>query len=858
MDYLIQHARDNVWCSPRQDRQFILRPKRISSNGGEVVQIEVDWLQVYLPDKLNYYHVYQISNLHADFLGLFPTDNKWMSLTDVCNKMGMIADLYTNKGILLPKFETYYMVTKSHNLIIATRDRDALLNVDYNTEDVYFRVYTNAYFQTVRAKNMKEKIVTKGKSPATTNEILAMQTEFKAYQKKTPGFTWAVINGYYYEEISLLTCKVGDLVEWVYDASIKKVIEFGISVLPTFDSDRDSERKYLLHYAGVSSTIDYQQDIEMFLIERPSDGRRLNGLYHHKNTAAALRQVTHKDYATSVQLVNAFVDDHPVWSDPKRLRFKLFFRESGLIRPTIFEKNRIHELYKLKDTDILPALIGDNATVSSWKASVLENSDYPRIMEQPTLSTVTRQMVQSAYGYNAMSKILGDTPAKVSLQNGQKMADLPRGLYENSTIYEYDVNGLLLGWYYHSVGTKYVATNAACDLVEGISGKVDRLLDEVYDTQNQTLDPKLNYRMYICDKLNGISQNNWRDVTGSNQYSLINNQLQWLLNMNNYTTLVRSDKNALGYAFQLPCRDGLITFDITKLAKRGNVTALQYQDVPMGELDIFLNGRSLIEKVDYVAKGKKVFIYNKRFLINPETQKQEIVVRSSGFCKTDLTRETAEDIGFVKWELLSRNSTFNLRDDRVLRIIVDGRLRHRDSLLFSEEDQAYLLPNSLNGDPYLIRDLVVPMRSVSDGDTYSLREQSRVIDREISAYLTSKLPEPVPSVPNVLEELYPIFSPFLCKIIYDLVDGVIDINQLKVQYDNDFVRSVCTPYEYILEYDPTQTANAFDPNYVIVHPIHHNNVMNVDVYHYKFIQTVISIYMAGKVQLNNFLRLASI
>lgn len=278
----------------------------------------------------------------------------------------------------------------------------------------------------------------------------------------------------------------------------------------------------------------------------------------------------------------------------------------------------------------------------------------------------------------------------------------------------------------------------------------------------------------------------------------------------------------------------------------------------MGEFDLFMNGRSLIEKVDYVVKGRTVFIYNKRFLINPETQSQEIVVRSSGFCKVDLSRETAEDIGFVKWELLSRNATFNLRDDRVMRIIVDGRVYHRDSLKFSEKDQAYLLPSSKNGDPYLIRDMVVPMRSLSDGDTYALREQSRAIDSEISAYLTAKLPEPVPAVPNVIEDLYPIFSPFLCKIIYDLVDGVIDINQLKVQYDNDFVRSVCAPYEYILQYDPTQTANAQNPDYVIIHPIHHNKVMNVDVYHYKFLQTVISIYMAGKVQLNNFLRLASI
>jgi hypothetical protein len=223
-----------------------------------------------------------------------------------------------------------------------------------------------------------------------------------------------------------------------------------------------------------------------------------------------------------------------------------------------------------------------------------------------------------------------------------------------------------------------------------------------------------------------------------------------------------------------------------------------------------------------------------------------------------MTREVAEDIGFVKWELLSRNSTYNIRDDRVMRIVVDGRVYHRDSLKFSEEDQMYMLPNSKNGDPYAIRDLVVPMRSLTNGDTYTMRAASRAIDKAVSDYLSTKLPEPEPTGPNVIEDLYPVFTPFLCKIIYDLVDGVIDINQLKGQYDNDFVRAICAPYEYILPFDPTQTANALNPDYVIVHPHHHNNVMDVDIYHYRFLERVISIYMSGKVVLNHFLRLAAI
>jgi hypothetical protein len=702
---------------------------------------------------------------------------------------------------------------------------------------------------------LAERVVTKGGSPGTMAEILSMQQELQAYRDKKPGYAWAIINGLFYEEISPFTCKVGDLVDWVYDSSVSKVVEFEINKLPAFDSTRDQQRKYLLHYGDKLPRIQYEDDVDLFLLERPAVGKA-NGLYHHKNTAKALRMVTHKDYSMSVQLVNAFVDGHPTWTDPQKLRVLAVIRENGFNRPLVFENNRIHELYKLSETQILPAMVGEYSAVPNWAAAYLENSKYNLIMEQPTYQTITRAMVQEAYGYNAMSKILGDTPKKVELVNGQRSVEVPRGLYENSTAYEYDANGLLLGWYYHAVGTRYIVNNAACVLVEMVVGRVSHEIDETYDKQKQVLDPKLNYRMYICDKMDGVPLNNWRDVTDSANYAIVGDEVQWLVNMNNTRTLVRSDKNPLGYIFTTNCRDGLLEFDITKIRSIGGVAGTVPQDVPMGELDLFLNGRSIVEGTDYVVKGSKCYVHNKKYLIDPENQVQEIAVRSMGFCKKDLTREKADDVGFVKWELLSRNSIFNIRDDRVLRIVVDGRVYHRDTLKFSEADQAYLVPNAQNGVPYCVRDIVVPMRSLTDGDTYSHRQASRLIDASVSEYLSANLPEIVPSVPNVIDAKYPVFTPFLCKIIYDLVDRVIDPAQITDTLDMNGVKAICAPYEHILAFDPTQAANALNSDYVIIHPIHHNNVMTVSRSHFNFLQKVILTYMSGKVVLNNFLRLS--
>uniref|UniRef100_A0AAU7PF08 Virion structural protein n=1 Tax=Burkholderia phage vB_BgluM-SURPRISE13 TaxID=3159457 RepID=A0AAU7PF08_9VIRU len=865
MDYLVDYALKNIWCSPRQDKQFRSRPKRLSQYGGEYVKMELDWLQIYLPDNTHYWHVYQVGQIHPDYFGLPPVQNQWISFLDACNQMGMVVEAYTEKGVMLPKFETYFMVTKAKNLIIATKKEDTLLNVDYNTEDIFFRTYTNAYWQSERSNGNTEMIVAQGMSPLMMNDILNMQTKFMQYRAK-PGYAYAIINGYWSEEISPLTCKVGDLVEWIYDSSVTKTVEYDVNNLPSFDSTMDSERKYLLHYSDPMTRIEYQDDVDLFLIQRPAAPAKANGVYHHKNTAAALRMVTHKDYSMSVALINSFVDAKPGWTDPQQCKVLALIRESGYDRPLVYEKNRIHELYKLHESDFLPAMIGDNATVANWQAAILEAADYTKIMRlsnstqngQVNDQVITRDMVQSALGYNAVSKVLGDTPLKVVTVDGVKMVNLPQGMYENATCYEYDQDGLLLGWYLHDVGDQYVVQNQTCTLVEAIYGHTSQQLDEVYDTQVQTLDPTLNYRMYVCDKIGGVAQNNWKDVTGSGQYSVVNNQLTWIINMNNFSTLVRSDKNSLGYMITEKFPDGVISFDLIQVVTKNGQTGSQAMVVPAGELDIIMNARSLTEGLDYFVQFPKVVICNKKYLVDPANQEQQIAVRFSGFCKSDLTRQLPEDNGFLKYDLLSRNSIYNLRDDRVLRIIVDGRLRFRDDLLFSENDALVAVPDGNNGEPYSVRDMIVPMRSLTDGDTYSWRDDARAIDKAVSDYLSAKLPEPVPSGPDVIPDLYHVFTPFLCKIMYDCLAGTIDINQLKVQYDANLVKQICAPYEWLLAFDPSQTATAVDPNYVIVDPHFLENVIDIDIYYYQFLQWVITVYMKGKVVLNHFLRLKAI
>lgn len=81
-----------------------------------------------------------------------------------------------------------------------------------------------------------------------------------------------------------------------------------------------------------------------------------------------------------------------------------------------------------------------------------------------------------------------------------------------------------------------------------------------------------------------------------------------------------------------------------------------------------------------------------------------------------------DDFGFVEHGFLSNNNRHDIRDDKVLRITLNGSLKDRNDLQFSEGHDGISIVNSLNGQPYQIKDIIVPLKQLVNENTYSLRE----------------------------------------------------------------------------------------------------------------------------------------
>lgn len=851
-DYLLNHAYKNAWCSPRQDLQAILQPARISPPLGIKGTTPHMWGSLDLPTAKDQFHLYQIGQIHPSLLGLFPQPKVWMKLSEMMGAENLMADVYVADGRQLPRIETWLLLTESRDVLLAVKDQPRIASL--KTEPLYMRLYSNSYFASDRADAVVNKIECQGMRVGDPNQSLLFQRDYHTSRARQ-GYTTLFVNGVYVHDFIPSLLKAGDIVEYVYDSTVKAIVDLKIADLDTFDSILDSKRKYLIHYAAAQVNgpmIDYRDDIDLYLLNlgQQNGSPVWDGAYYHKNQNDAFRMVTHRDYAIAVPYVNGYLLSRPTWTDVQQLTIRMVIRHSGWQRPLINEHHRIKELYKLQEDDRVQAMLGIDSSVIVWQAAELENSYYAKLMDAMH-DGVTPSIVQAGYGYNAISKLVADSPLPVQVVNGRRQVSLPYALQANSTIYEYDTDGKLLEFHYHTLGAEYTPFNPLTQLIEGIMGRGSYTLSTVFGQANVELDPEANYRYYIAPISSGeVQHDQWADVTGdATKYMVIGTTATWLVDTNLYAVAVKSDRDFLAYDLTLAPNNGLLKFSIDAEATYPNGAAQGVMYIPFGNLDLWLNGRALIEGLDYHIAWPQVIIVNKAYLVPGDTQK--LHVRATGFCKSDMTMPEPKEVGFIRYQQLSRNTRFDVRDDKVLRIVADGRTFHRSVLSFVEDNSGVLITAAANGKPYVIEEPVIPLRGLVDGETpYTLRDKSVVVDQAISDYLSLRLPEPVQTSPDYIADKYAIYSPFASTVAHDLLNGIISMTDFKGQYSDMDVRDALASYTYLLDYDPTQ--KTVDSDHVAIHPTNLITEMVLDIYQYNFLARAIKTFLDDKVDITQF------
>lgn len=846
LDYLVKNAIDNIWCAPTQDAQFNLKLPRISKGFGAISSIDILWDRVALPTKQDRYHVFQLGHIDPDILGLTDLKVGWTPLADIVNTTPIFCNIYYLDGITIPKTLAYIYYDVTRTLVLAIREDSNFIRL--KTEDPQFRVYSNTYFQSTYADET-DTTETYGLRVTSTEELVALQNIYLDRLTRK-GSCIAYHNGRWVSDFNPVLVKIGDYVEFDYDSSIKRVMSYKLLDLRTFTSLRDGIEKYLLPYPKMGTEedtyIDFRDDVDIYITNEDSPIRY--GVYYHTTKEDAIRMVTHKDYSVPYAYVESYILDNPdLFPDLSKVNITVMVRNSGLRRKLVYENNRIHELYKLDATSIKNAMLGIDSTVSVWRAEELENSEYVKVMGYKNI-LLTGALVQNAYGYNAISKLLGDTPKYVNNVTGNPTVNLDPAQINPSTVYEYNSDGLLLDIHNTSGLSIYNCHDITASLVEVIIGEGGNERDINHDVTSMAIDSKLNYRVYVCDRLLSGPVFNWVDITDTSLVTVVNGIMNVDVDTTTKFVSIVSDAKFLTYRMALEPVGSIYRFSVNELEdrKNGNGKVNYVSTIPAGNIKVWLNGHTLIRGIDYDGTWPEFFIYNKEYLVDGDVQ--DVVVRCTDFCNSDMTMNEERQYGFVENGFLSKNWKFDINDDRVQSIVVDGRLRHIDTVDFAENNTGISVSSSRNGAPYSIVETFVPFRGGLLNNGYSLRTISKAIDKEVSDYMTIKYPQPdIPELSPITKQ-YETYSTFVTRLLHACQYGSIDNDVLKGHYADSDIDELVEPFLYALEYDPA--FNGLDENYVVVHPFPSRYVQNMDIYHYNFLQRVIKLYLNSKVNLS--------
>lgn len=881
-EYLLRHAISTVWCNPSMDRQHVYQLVRLSPRYGVHGAYTVDHERYRLPTERDYYHIYQIGKVEPKLLGLPKRLSTWMSLKDLSNETSLYAELYLNNGIQFPRFDVHLLLTPAKNLIIAVKDNSRIHSLD--KQDVYLRFYNNAYFDSERSNQANRRSVfVMGGIAGTTQAVVDMQIQMAQEFQVRGGVPYYFVNGRFSNTLTLMNCSPGDAMEMVIDESVEHYIDFELNQLPSFLSTLDAENKFLLHYNDPSvQSIRFYDDLDVFLYKPVPDSDRLLGVTYHRNEGNWLRQLTHKDYSVSVERLNSFVTVHPTdpraildsvkytsdqWNNLSELKLRVYFRQSGYDRPLQAEASRIHELYRLTDSQVLGALTGVDSTLDIWKAANLEQSAYVRFMGakaskvnpiglmDPTVTGPEKQAAQEfageVFGYHAAASILAKTPTDVYDAGGVQQADLAYSHWYNATVYEFSAEGHLLGHHHHVAGRRYAIRDPRCVRVEAIIGKGGDNLNSVYGKNSVTLDLEYNYRLYVVRVRGGVHQGGWVDITDETDRSewgfleTTNGITRWVWTYDEtkWYGCVRQDNRFLNYGLTLAKSSGVMRFSVGSYETHQGLTDYKLLEVPFGQLDLFLLddngvGRPLIENLDYVVQWPEVVICNLEYL-NPGAV-QRVLVRGYGFCEEDLTRPTASEYGFIEYGVLSNDATYDIHTHKVQRVVVDGHYRDPADLHFEEQWGDLTITDERNGAPYCIQTPPVVFKDVYMFDHHA-RKADDLKDKAVSAYMGRLYPKrPRPQIDTIVEQ-YHVVSVFANKLLHDLRSGQLQLPGIMDHYSDADLRIWLKGYEWLLPYDLCN--RTYNENHVQVWPHWYGEAVGLPIERYNFYKRALKVYL---------------
>lgn len=842
---VVQYAETNLWGNPEENNQHQVKLVRISSDYGETKNFNLMGKWRTLPKIGPTFQIFSVGGLHPGYwnfqthlLYRNPLD-RWVNVGSLLKSRGVQLDLYNTKGKQFSRSHCWIMVTYDGLVLLAFQKFQTYPMP--RTEDMFFRCYTPSVpvdFGAAAMSGEGNPFAYETMTYESQQELAVFQGMYNAYKAK-PGFTGVFHNGAFFEgsPAQLTGLNVGDTVEFWHDPTVIRMERHRYKNLKNFYSDLDKKRKLILHPPKVDNdfTLRYFDDNDYYLV-----GPKGKGVYMHRNNETTIRQLTHADVAIADDAIQMASEYHPDLKQVSEIVVIVLIRKTDWIHQWPNEHQRIRYLYRFNDAGILRAMSGDRATVPEWTGSGLESGSVMSLTRSQ-LSGVRRQQASLALGYNALTRVVSETPLRVTFVEGGRGVEVPPTYRRSFTAWEYSAEGLLLGNVNQSNVRYYNPTNDLCTMVEFTFGRTGRKMEYTITKDDISMDPEFDFRVYKSgwDISKLTLKGELTDVTGDDSvYTFEDGMIVWKkLDRVNERGVILSNATSLSYSFKLDHMDHSLAFALTVIYEDGGLIF----PIAFAQVDVWLNGHPLIDNVDWIFRDQYCYIINKEFIV---AGAQTITVRAHGFHDDSKNPKFETELGFVEGGVIGRFGRYNLRNDRVTRTVINGALYLTDEVPNAELQMPSDLGDELNGKPYMVKHVYCPIKFVEPYKTYPLYDRSRAVDQSVSDYMTKYLPKPEGGVIPNLQDKYRVFSPFMNVVVNGLINRLIKLPALGVGetvYPDQLVRDLVAPYIWWLALDPI--TREFDLRYFAVMPFANVGKLTMRANELLFLNRVNEIYL---------------
>lgn len=897
--FLVEHALENVWAQPTQDKQHVIQMARYTPTSGVYQRARIQRFDVDLPAPTDgamlWHHVFQIGSTFPSLLALNSLKNAWVRADTIGMNHGVMMNVFLESGAEIALCHCWLRQVSDSNILLAVeirpefnlglhkiindQNQEEIVQRQIADEKVYFRCYQNAKAQ---ANAWALKTPSDFKPMSYVYQYIANSADFITFLNKvraTQTKHGSLGKGRYYIDGFLVgtqqayraSSHLGRYLIYIHDETVlyEAIVKF--EDMGTFISKVDAGTAKMLILADAAvkdASIHYHDDVDFYIANHSlvtqAEGK---AVYFGRTRKDIVRQVTHNAYSLRTPSLNAVINEHSAdFLNQGPVYIRYIIRDGGMRKGLPFQRDRLNDLYKLPVDRIKQALYGVNSVLPEWRAENLEASQYMKIVSADW-NKIDDVMVSKGYGFHALqavsfSEVLRPVNGIWSLKSGYLVSPTRNNV--NASMHRYDRAGLYIGAKNVLLqNLQHFDNEPGITAAEFINMPMHETEDGTYLDQDVVSKDLVEYgfRAYVCSWRRGAPVNDWTDATGSVWYSYTVKDgvgtIAWnysLLDAAGLYPAVRIQNKVHCYKY-IPTGTygGVIRFSIESSQSVAGKMVKQKQHIPSDTLDLFLNGVPLIENVDYYVKWPEVVIVKRNLAASDKTS---VWVRHYGVSiGQTFDHRVPREVGFTKAGILSADEEYDLRNDRNIRIIVDGQLKTRSEVRFAEETTG---PLSGDGRPFSIQEYRFPLDGFIPVSAKTLAVEAEQIDDRVTAYISPIINPKITGRAFIEGDRYQVVSPLISALLHAMRNfNFLNNGELNNKTITDkVIETLAAPYWSLLQYEPIY--NGASVYFVNILPHQYAAQMEVTERQYVFLEHIIHIYLKDSIDLTPYVKIKTV